>query len=233
MYKRQEWDEHSFSWETTAGYKFEKNGHSFDVLGGFSAYSFASHDFNLSGKGYMDDAILWNNMNAVQDKETYSAGTSYSKKTKTSVYARLNYNWKSRYYLTVTGRYDGASNFAANNKWAFFPSAALKWNISNENFLKDCNWIDDLSLRLSAGRTGNDAIATYRSLEAYGTTTNGYLFGGTQSASFFPSRVANPNLTWEKTTLYNAGLDFSAFDGRLNITVDGYYSTTRDLLLSL
>lgn len=60
-----------------------------------------------------------------------------------------------------------------------------------------------------------------------------YLFGGTQSASFFPSRVANPNLTWEKTTLYNAGLDFSAFDGRLNITVDGYYSTTRDLLLSL
>ena len=144
---RAEWDEHSFSWETTAGYKFEKNGHSFDVLGGFSAYSFASHDFNLSGKGYMDDAILWNNMNAVQDKETYSAGTSYSKKTKTSVYARLNYNWKSRYYLTVTGRYDGASNFAANNKWAFFPSAALKWNISNENFLKDCNWIDDLSLR--------------------------------------------------------------------------------------
>ena len=93
----------------------------------------------------MDDAILWNNMNAVQDKETYSAGTSYSKKTKTSVYARLNYNWKSRYYLTVTGRYDGASNFAANNKWAFFPSAALKWNISNENFLKDCNWIDAIS----------------------------------------------------------------------------------------
>ena len=87
-------------------------------------------------------------------------------------------------------------------------------------------WLDELSLRLSAGRTGNDAIATYRSLEAYGTTTNGYLFGGTQSASFFPSRVANPNLTWEKTTLYNAGLDFSAFDGRLNITVDGYYSTT-------
>lgn len=126
----------------------------------------------------MDDAILWNNMNAVQDKETYSAGTSYSKKTKTSVYARLNYNWKSRYYLTVTGRYDGASNFAANNKWAFFPSAALKWNISNENFLKDCNWIDDLSLRLSAGLTGNDAISTYRSLATLSSTTGGYLFDG-------------------------------------------------------
>ena len=90
---RADWDENSFSWETTAGYKFEKNGHALDVLGGFSAYRFVSHDFNLSGKGYMDDAILWNNMNAVLDKETYSAGTAYSKKTKMSVYARLNYNW--------------------------------------------------------------------------------------------------------------------------------------------
>ena len=156
---RADWDENSFSWETTAGYKFEKNGHALDVLGGFSAYRFVSHDFNLSGKGYMDDAIMWNNMNAVLDKETYSAGTAYSKKTKMSVYARLNYNWKSRYYLTVTGRYDGASNFAANNKWAFFPSAAVKWNLANENFLKDCDWIDDLSIRVSAGLTGNDAIA--------------------------------------------------------------------------
>ena len=94
---RADWDENSFSWETTAGYKFEKNGHALDVLGGFSAYRFVSHDFNLSGKGYMDDAIMWNNMNAVLDKETYSAGTAYSKKTKMSVYARLNYNWKSHY----------------------------------------------------------------------------------------------------------------------------------------
>ena len=77
---RADWDENSFSWETTAGYKFEKNGHALDVLGGFSAYRFVSHDFNLSGKGYMDDAIMWNNMNAVLDKETYSAGTAYSKK---------------------------------------------------------------------------------------------------------------------------------------------------------
>ena len=203
------------------------------VDGGFSAYSFASHDFNLSGKGYMDDAILWNNMNAVQDKETYSAGTSYSKKTKTSVYARLNYNWKSRYYLTVTGRYDGASNFAANNKWAFFPSAALKWNISNENFLKDCNWIDDLSLRLSAGLTGNDAISTYRSLATLSSTTGGYLFDGSQPVAFYRSRLDSPDLTWEKTTAYNVAIDWSMFKGRLNITAEAYKSKTTDLLMSL
>ena len=199
---RADWDENSFSWETTAGYKFEKNGHALDVLGGFSAYRFVSHDFNLSGKGYMDDAIMWNNMNAVLDKETYSAGTAYSKKTKMSVYARLNYNWKSRYYLTVTGRYDGASNFAANNKWAFFPSAAVKWNLANENFLKDCDWIDDLSIRVSAGLTGNDAISTYRSLAVLSSTTGGYLFDGSQPVAFYRSRLDSPDLTWEKTAAF-------------------------------
>ena len=157
---RADWDENSFSWETTAGYKFEKNGHALDVLGGFSAYRFVSHDFNLSGKGYMDDAIMWNNMNAVLDKETYSAGTAYSKKTKMSVYARLNYNWKSRYYLTVTGRYDGASNFAANNKWAFFPSAAVGWILSEEPFFRRSElkrFVDLFKFRYSWGKVGSDS----------------------------------------------------------------------------
>ena len=133
----------------------------------------------------------------------------------------------------MTGRYDGASNFAANNKWAFFPSAALKWNISNENFLKDCNWIDDLSLRLSAGLTGNDAISTYRSLATLSSTTGGYLFDGSQPVAFYRSRLDSPDLTWEKTTAYNVAIDWSMFKGRLNITAEAYISKTTDLLMSL
>ena len=133
----------------------------------------------------------------------------------------------------MTGRYDGASNFAANNKWAFFPSAALKWNISNENFLKDCNWIDDLSLRLSAGLTGNDAISTYRSLATLSSTTGGYLFDGSQPVAFYRSRLDSPDLTWEKTTAYNVAIDWSMFKGRLNITAEAYKSKTTDLLMSL
>lgn len=230
---RAEWDEQSFSSETTATYKLEKNDHKFDIMGGFSAYRFTSHDFNLSGKGYMDDAIMWNNMNAVLDKETYSAGTAYSRSTKMSVFARANYNYGSRYYLTVTGRYDGASNFAAYNKWAFFPSAALKWNISNENFMENVNWIDELSLRLSAGISGNDAISTYRSLAALSSTTGGYLFDGSQPVAFYRSRLDSPDLTWEKTTSYNLGLDWSMFDNRLKITAEAYMSKTTDLLMSL
>lgn len=230
---RAEWDEQSFSSETTATYKLEKNDHKFDIMGGFSAYRFTSHDFNLSGKGYMDDAIMWNNMNAVLDKETYSAGTAYSRSTKMSVFARANYNYGSRYYLTVTGRYDGASNFAANNKWAFFPSAAFKWNISNENFMENVNWIDELALRLSAGISGNDAISTYRSLAALSSTTGGYLFDGSQPVAFYRSRLDSPDLTWEKTTSYNLGLDWSMFDNRLKITAEAYMSKTTDLLMSL
>ena len=92
-----------------------------DFVGGFTAYKYKSNNFTLNGKGYMDDDVMWNNMNAVIDKETYTAGTSMTKKTKMSFLARFNYNYKQRYYVTVTGRYDGASNFAANNKWAFFP----------------------------------------------------------------------------------------------------------------
>ena len=124
----------------------------------------------------MDDEVMWNNMNAVLDKETYSAGTSCSSTQKMSAFARVDYNWKSRYYITATGRYDGASNFAANNKLACFPSAALRWNISNEAFMSNVAWIDDLSLRFSAGLTGNDAISAYKALAMLSSTTGGYLF---------------------------------------------------------
>ncbi|MDY2707287.1 MAG: TonB-dependent receptor [Candidatus Cryptobacteroides sp.] len=230
---RAEWDEHSLSSETTIRYNFNKNGHTLVPMLGYSAYSFLSHDFSLSGKGYTDDAVMWNNMNAVLDKETYSASTGYSKKTKNSVFARLDYNWKSRYYLTATVRGDGASNFAENNKWAFFPSAALRWNVANEPFMKNVKWIDDLSVRASYGITGNDAISAYRSLAVNSTTTGGYLFDGSQPVATYRSRLDSPDLKWEKTTLYNLAIDWSMFKNRLNITAEIYYSKTKDLLLNV
>ncbi|MCQ2114731.1 MAG: TonB-dependent receptor [Bacteroidales bacterium] len=230
---RAEWDEHSISSETTASYKLEKKGHTFTPMLGFSVYTFGSHDFNLSGKGYTDDAVMWNNMNAVPDKETYSAGSALSRKDKMSFFARADYNYKSRYYFTATGRYDGASNFAADNKWAFFPSAALRWNVANEPFMKSVKWIDDLSVRASAGVTGNDAISAFRSLAINSTTTGGYLFDGKQPVATYQSRLDAPELRWEKTALYNVAVDWSMFKSRLNITAEAYYSTTKDLLLSV
>ena len=110
--------------------KFGK--HNINVMAGMSAYKFGANNFTLSGSGYMDDEVKWNNMNAVQDKETYSAGTSSSTTRKFSVFARVNWNYDSRFYLTGTIRRDGASNFADNHKYATFPSGAFKWNIASQ-----------------------------------------------------------------------------------------------------
>lgn len=231
---RAEYDDHNLLTENTLSYlKTLDSGHTFDGLLGFTGQRLSSNDFSLNGKGYMDDNVKWNNMNAVQDKQTYSASSSTSKRTKMSLLARFNYNYKQRYYLTVTGRYDGASNFAANNKWGFFPSAALKWNAAKEEFMKGVDWVNEMAIRVSAGRTGNDAISTYRSLAALSSTTNGYLFGGSQPAAYYPSRLASPNLTWEKTDLYNLGIDLAFLNNRLFVTAEAYISKTRDLLLTL
>lgn len=230
---RAEYKENSLSNETTARYKLEKDGHTFTPLIGFSAYGNSAENFSLDGKGYMDDVVRWNNMNAVLDKETYTASTSLTSKRKLSFFARVDYNYKSRYYLTATGRYDGASNFASDSKWAFFPSAALRWNISNESFMKNVPWIDDLSLRLSAGMTGNDAISSYMSLSTLSSTTGGYLFDGSQPTAFYRTRLSQPDLTWEKTASYNVGLDWSMFDGRLSLSAEAYMSRTTDLLLTV
>lgn len=105
--------------------------------------------------------------------------------------------------------------------------------MKQEKFLRRAKNVDELSLRLSAGLTGNDAISTYRSLEAYTSSTGGYLFGGTQMTSYYLNRIANPDLTWEKTFLVNAGVDLSVLKGRLKFTLEGYTSYTKDLLLSV
>lgn len=225
--------ETALSNETTIRYSLKKKYHTFIPLLGFSAYRKVSNTLSASGRGYTDDNVQWNNMAAVPDKSTYTISTSYIALQKLSAFARLDYNYRSRYYLTVTGRYDGASNFAANNKWAFFPSAAFRWSISKEKFMKSAWWIDDLSLRLSAGRTGNDAISAYRSLAALTSTAKGYVFDGSQPAAFYQTRAASPNLTWEKTDQYNVGLDAAFLRKRLNITAEVYYSKTTDLLLKV
>ncbi len=231
---RDEYSSWSLSNETTASYVFRDLGrHSLNLLGGISAYWSATNDFSLTGSGYMDDAVMWNNMNAVLDKETYVASTSTSAKTKMSFFGRADWNYDSRYYFTVTGRFDGASNFAESHKWAFFPSCALRWNVTNEDFMKGISWIDDLSLRASAGLTGNDAITEYRSLAALSSTTDGYVFGGSQPAAYYRSRLDSPYLTWEKTALYNIAADISLFKEKVKLTAEYYYSMTTDLLLTV
>ena len=231
---RYEGDAYRFSSENTISYKKKfSRGHNLDALLGFTFTNESTNLLSANAKGLLADGLKWNNLNGIGSKENYTVSSANTATVRESLLARANYNYKSKYYLTFTGRYDASSNFADNHKWGFFPSGAFKWNMKQERFLRRAKDIDELSLRLSAGLTGNDAISTYRSLEAYTSSTGGYLFGGTQMTSYYLYRIANPDLTWEKTFLANAGVDLSVLKGRLKFTLEGYTSYTKDLLLSV
>ncbi len=231
---RDEYDDTNLLSENTIYYELRpKSGHNFDALAGYTAQIRYDNNVSLTGRGYTLDELTWNNMGAIPDKQNTSISSNHTDWTKMAFIGRLNYNYKERYYITASARYDGASNFAANKKWGFFPSTAVKWNIHNEKFMKQAKWVDELALRFSAGRTGNDAISAYRSLASVGNSTWGYLLGGKQQLSSYPSRLASPDLTWETTDMYNLALDASLFNGRLNITAEGYIVKTRDLLLTI
>ncbi|WP_295128787.1 TonB-dependent receptor [uncultured Chitinophaga sp.] len=220
--------------ENTVSYKKTFNKiHTVDAVYGFTIQKQQYTNMTASGSGYFVDDTGPNDLAAIPSKETLSVGSYLENLVRVSQLARLNYNYKSKYYLTVTGRADGASNFAANNKWAMFPSAAAKWNISREGFMLPIKKISELSLRLSGGTSGNDAISRYQSLPRLTSSSTGYLFGGAQPVAYYPSRIANEGLTWEKTTSYNAGLDVGLFNQRLEITLDAYMSRTSDLLLTV
>lgn len=220
--------------ENTVSYKTVWNKkHNFDAVYGITFQQYWNANLFASGDGYFIDDIETNDLAAVPSKETLNAGSGLEEQFKVSNLARINYNYDNKYYLTVTGRADAASNFATNHKWGYFPSAAFKWNILKENFMKKQKNINELALRLSAGISGNDAISRYQSLSRLASNANGYLFGGVIPVSYYPTRISNEGLTWEKTTSLNAGLDVSIFKNRLCFTFDAYSSYTRDLLLTV
>lgn len=159
-----------------------------------------------------------------------SYGSELQERQLLSYMGRVNYTFDERYSLTVSGRYDGASQLAEGNKWAFFPSAAAGWSINKESFLADATWINQLKLRLGVGVTGNSAIDPYATKG--GLSSIFYPNGGALVPGTAPSTtLANQDLTWEKTTQYNLGLDFALANYRLSGALDFYTSRTNDLLL--
>lgn len=144
-----------------------------------------------------------------------------------SYFGRLFYNFDDRYLLTATLRRDGSSKFAEDNRWGWFPSAALAWKVSNENFLKDNKVLNNLKLRLGWGATGNQNVENwaYMALLASKTTPWG--------TGVLNGNNANPNLKWETTYSTNVGLDFAFFNNRIEFIVDWYYKKTKDLLLQM
>ena len=148
-----------------------------------------------------------------------------------SYLGRVNYNFANKYYVTATIRRDGSSRFGMDNRWGWFPSAALAWRISNENFLKNSNVINNLKLRLGYGITGNQEIGNYSFSSSYNTYL--YNFNNSYVSAVLPTVLPNPNVKWEGQEQYNAGFDLDLFNNRISLIVDGYVKNTNDMLVPM
>lgn len=211
-----------------------QQSHHLNLLAGWTYQEKKTSDFAASGNGYFVDGMGWNSLQSAPSKDLTSITSGYSSQTIVSGLGRLNYNYRGKYYLTLTGRADGSSNFSANHKWAFFPSGALKWQVTEEKFMQSAKAISDLDLRLSYGSTGNQAISPYQSLPQLAVNTNGYVFDGSGiPVAYYPGKLPNDQLTWETSREINIGADLALFDNRIKLTADVYSTQTHNLLLAI
>jgi TonB-linked outer membrane protein, SusC/RagA family len=215
--------------ENTLTYKINCDEYKSTIMGGFSASRTESFWSEAQVKG-ISSVLKYNNLNA---GTTFGPNySSASASTLLSTYLRATFNYADRYLATVTARADGSSRFAPGHRWGFFPSIALAWRISEEDFLKGADHLDNLKLRLSLGRLGNQNIGdyAYQALISEGSYFNNYTFNGNLATGAVYSSISNTNLTWEKANQLDLGLDFGLFGNRISGTVEGYYKRTTDLL---
>ena len=157
-------------------------------------------------------------------------GSNLIQWTLNSYMLRLNYDYNDKYLVTVTARRDGSSRFGENTKYGTFPGVAVAWNINNEAFLKTVSWIDQLKVRASYGKTGNQGVSPYQTQALVGRTI--YAFGTSAAYGYRPNTIGNPDLKWESSASKNIGLDFSFLSGRISGSLELYQTNTTDLLLS-
>jgi TonB-linked SusC/RagA family outer membrane protein len=203
--------------------------HAVDLLGGVTLQRTNSDNVAGTGQNFVTDALAQNGLNTAGTFIGVWTGAPHS--SLASYFARANWNLVDRFLFTVTERVDGSSKFGSGNQYGYFPSAAIAWRLSDESFVRRLAWFDDLKLRASIGKTGNQDIGNYRALATLGSST--YLFNGVKVVGYSPSTLANPNLKWESTSQGNIGLDLALLRSRLLLTGDVYNKTTRDLLLEV
>lgn len=202
-----------------ADYKFTlTEAHRFDVMAGYSADRYWSKEHDQAYSGFPNDDVLNNASSAT----TVNKPTEiYSKSGLNSIYGRLSYDFLSRYLLDFSLRSDESSKFGPGNKRGTFPAVSLAWRINQEPFLESVRDIDDLKFRLSWGKTGSTNVSDFSYIQYF----NGNQYGG-QSGLTLASTYPNKNIKWEMTTEYNAGVDFTLFNGRLNGSFDIYHRKT-------
>jgi iron complex outermembrane receptor protein len=216
--------------ETILRYNNTFGKHSIDALAGYSYQYFVNEGVRNAVSGFLSDEFRWYSLQAAS---TNQGVTSFKgSNTLISMYGRVNYNFDDKILLTATVRRDGSSRFGSGNQWGVFPSGSLAWRISNMDFFKS-KTISDLKLRTSYGVTGNQEIGNLNSITRLGATSAGYIVGGQRITTVLPLQYANPDLKWEQTAQFNAGIDYSLLDGRIRGSVDYYVKKTTDLLLRI
>jgi TonB-linked SusC/RagA family outer membrane protein len=229
-------------WVNTLNYRVQAlgNKHSLDLTVGQEVNNSNSESLSMFGNKY---PVSFSSDRAFAMMDQYLASTTtvnfgYSTSAGTpnrlnSYFGRANYSFLGRYLLTATLRADGSSRFAPSNRWAYFPAAAVGWRISDEDFMRDIHWLDNLKLRASYGTVGNDGI----SANVWKTqwTSNGltqFSINEVRQGAYSPAAtIANPDLKWETTITRNIGVDFSLFSNRIFGTIDVYKNSTKDLLM--
>lgn len=199
---------------------FGKN--SLNVMAGHESQESSWENLSAERSGY-----LFNNVHSINvgDMKTATNGSGSGSFAIESYYGRINYNFDNRYLFTATLRADGTSTFGPDNRWGWFPSAALAWRIKNESFLKNVEWISDVKLRLGVGIVGNQNAGNY----AYGATMSSVATAW--GTGFYPGNFSNNKLKWEETHSYNVGFDLALFNNRVEFIFDAYLKNTDNLLM--
>jgi len=216
-------DENTLNYNTNFG-----ENHKFSALGGYTLQYTKGEVVNAGAQTFVNDA---NTYNALQDGVPVKPYSDAYESVLKSWLARVNYSYKGKYNFTLSGRADGSSRFGSESLWGYFPSAGFSWNITDEEFANNIKGVTEAKLRITAGTTGNQEIGNYLPLASMGSVN--YSFGGTLYTGLAPTRLANPDLKWEKTNQYNVGLDLSLLDRKINFVFDVYYKKTNDLLINV
>lgn len=228
--QRTNWTSDKNLLETTLNYRKEIESHTLNVLAGYSYEDNFYQNSGAQNRQFVTNFFGYNNMSSGENLRSGDVWSGANMNKLISFFGRVNYSYLEKYILTVSLRQDGSSKFGANHKWATFPSISAAWRVNEESFLKGADYLDDLKLRVGYGVSGNqDGIDPYRSLQLYGASGQ-YYDNGKWYSAYQISQNANPDLKWEETAMFNAGIDFSFLNSRVSGTIEYYDKTTNDLL---
>ncbi|MES2276573.1 MAG: TonB-dependent receptor [Bacteroidota bacterium] len=205
-----------------------KGGHSLTVLLGQEYNVDRVDNVSLSSATGFSNAVI----QTLNQAPASTGNTQSTKSVLQSYISRVQYDYKEKYLLLASLRYDGSSRFGTNNQYAIFPAASVAWRLSQEEFMKKVPVISDLKLRFSYGTSGNNNIGDYPSIPLV-SSGNQYTFGGAAVTGVVPSNLANPNLKWERNTTYNYGIDFGVLNNRITGSIEAYSKLTDQLLLNV